>query len=278
MPWEETLGKLMERLGPARDLDFDIEGEIEALDRVGKEPLLAQWAQLPRHIQLRWLSLLVTRTRAVKDHSLSADIRAAVKTVISRYPSWAATHNPGHVNGLQLAHTPEGATWSDDARAHWDWLKTVRAEEPETASRQSYRAREKPRNKPSEENDDGCAVDPTWPLAAFVRGRHAVIVGGDQREKSRERLEACFGFASLEWSDTNAPRRIEALARRVEQRSVDLVIVLSRFISHSESKCVLDAAKAADVPWLLAESYSVTSIKSAMERFLMPAAALTKAP
>jgi len=36
----------------------------------------------------------------------------------------------------------------------------------------------------------------------------------------------------------------------VEQRSVDLVIVSSRFISHSESECVLDAAKAADVPWL----------------------------
>jgi hypothetical protein len=69
--------------------------------------------------------MLVARLRAVKDMSgLSPGVRLRVKDTIALCPPYAKQHPLGaHVNGLQLAHVPEGATWRSDALDWWDELE-----------------------------------------------------------------------------------------------------------------------------------------------------------
>jgi hypothetical protein len=51
--------------------------------------------------------MLVARTRALRDHApIAPQVTDLVKVVIARYPAWAKTHTPGHVNGLQVSTPP----------------------------------------------------------------------------------------------------------------------------------------------------------------------------
>ncbi|MEZ4238864.1 MAG: hypothetical protein R3F59_22470 [Myxococcota bacterium] len=71
----------------------------------------------------------------------------------------------------------------------------------------------------------------------------------------------------MEW-ELKEPRRLKGLAERVRSRSVDFVIVLRAFIGHAEQETVLDACRAADVPFVIVDSgYGVNQVKLAIERF-----------
>lgn len=265
--WTVTLDTLMTRVGAPRDLDVEIDDELDALDVVGREPLIASWPSLPRNVQQMWLGMLVARTRAVKSVSgLSAAQRARVKAVISRYPGWAADHQPGHVHGLRVDHGPIDGTWASDAQRLWGALKKLVDDE-----RLAPRATPSRRKRVEREETDEVSereIDPTWPLWASVRGRRALMVGGDPREPNRERLERAFGFASLDWPDIAGPRRVDAVVARIKRRTVDVVLVLAGFVDHKQSEPIVAAAKEAGVAWALADGYGTASVKSGLERFL----------
>lgn len=133
----------------------------------------------------------------------------------------------------------------------------------------------------AEEQDAACAAElsaptalalPTdWPFHSFVRGKRAAIIGGDPREEARQRLQAAFGFSELEWVGTEHGRGVQAVAAAVQGGSVDLVILLRRFIGHDVDRIVPPACKAAGVPWVSVErGYGFTQLRLAMERFLQP--------
>ncbi|MEZ4241996.1 MAG: hypothetical protein R3F59_38760 [Myxococcota bacterium] len=111
------------------------------------------------------------------------------------------------------------------------------------------------------------AVPDDWPFLALTEGKRAVIVGGDRRPRAAERIRGAFRFADVEW-ELKEPRRLKGLAERVRSRSVDFVIVLRAFIGHAEQETVLDACRAADVPFVIVDSgYGVNQVKLAIERF-----------
>ncbi len=59
--------------------------------------------------------MLVARTRGLKElPSVSQDTRARLSAIIKRYPPWAKTYNPGHVNGMQVKHSPARRSWAED--------------------------------------------------------------------------------------------------------------------------------------------------------------------
>jgi hypothetical protein len=106
-----------------------------------------------------------------------------------------------------------------------------------------------------------------WPFFTFTEGKQAVIVGGDRRPQAAERIRDAFRFEDVEW-EVKDPRRLRALAERVRSRSVDLVILLRSFISHAEQETVLDACRAASVPFVVVDAgYGVNQVKLAIERF-----------
>lgn len=117
-----------------------------------------------------------------------------------------------------------------------------------------------------------------WPCWDAVRGRHAVIVGGDLREEARQRIQDTFGFEGLEWITTDHARNVADLVGSIRSGGVNFVILLRRFIGHEVDRRVLPAARAADVPWVSVErGYGVQQIRQAIERFLTPPPAADEA-
>jgi hypothetical protein len=91
---------MMETVGPPRAIDASVEAieEVEALDAVATDELRDLWARLPKHGQQLWLSMLVARTRALRESaSAPRETLDRAKIVVARYPAWAKKHVPGHV-------------------------------------------------------------------------------------------------------------------------------------------------------------------------------------
>jgi hypothetical protein len=112
-----------------------------------------------------------------------------------------------------------------------------------------------------------------WAWRVHTEGKRAVVVGGeDQREDIRARAAVAFGFAALEWHPANQPKRLEVLARRAQQGSFDLVILLKRFISHRVEDILVKRCKKYGVRYLyLEQGYAPESLRRAIERYLPPA-------
>jgi len=115
--------------------------------------------------------------------------------------------------------------------------------------------------------DQADPIPEGWPLLELTEGKHAVILGGDPRPAAIERIHTAFRLRNLEWEESDV-RRVRALAERIRRRSVDLVIVLRRFISHREHDIVRPACQEAGVPICVVDTgYGVTQIRLAMERY-----------
>jgi hypothetical protein len=262
-----VLHELMETVGPPRSLEASVGiiDEVDALNDVATDDKQALWARLTKNTQQLWLSMLVARTRALKNlASVTPEMKSRVKVIISRYPPWAKEHAPGHVNGMQAKHEPMNGSWAQDARDDWDALNRLLGEEPVVRSPGA------PKKKPkrTERDDDGPEIDPAWRLLPTVRGRKAIIVGGDPREPNRERLERAFQLASLEWPPIDGPRKVDAIAERIHRGTYDIVLVLQPYVAHKQSNAIIEAAKESAVPWALVEGYGVSAVKLGLERFL----------
>jgi hypothetical protein len=272
--WENVLEELATHLGAPRELEVDHAEELEALDRVSEPPLVDAWAKLPGAIAQLWLAEIVARARALKDVSgLPAAERTRLSVVMRRFPEWAAEHRPGHVNGLRRDHVSQSESWAGDARDLWAELRARIGESaPKAAAKAKARAKKHGVSSVERDAESNRAIDSGWPLWPRVRGKRALLVGGDPREPNRERLEKLFELASLEWPDVAGPRKVEAVVGRIKKRTVDLVVVLMGFVDHKQSEPIVAAAKDAGVDWALADGYGSAQLRTGLERFLLPRA------
>jgi hypothetical protein len=269
-PWGINLHELLCLLGP-REEDLDapvaLAGELDALDEVATPERQTQWVRFPIEVQKHWLAHLVARTRAMRDHPSSETILERLKMIRAVYPAWAREYVPGHINGLQLKHTPIGKTWANDADDHWKALVAAVGHELPAARK----------NPPTRKTRERAVVEvePTiveadWPLLPFVRGKTALIVGGAPKEPNRDRLETYLRLATLEWPLVDGPRKVEAVAQRIGKGAYDLVIVIQALISHPEAERILDAAKASRTRWAMVDGYGAAAVKAGLERFVKP--------
>ncbi len=114
--------------------------------------------------------------------------------------------------------------------------------------------------------DAACPVPATWPHHHLTRGKVAVVLGGDSRPAALERLKSAFGFAELTWEGAE-PRRTASVVRRVEQGSVDMVLLLLRFIHHSHTDVLVPACKRTGVPLVQVETgYGVDAVRRAIDK------------
>ncbi len=84
-----------------------------------------------------------------------------------------------------------------------------------------------------------------WPGWPAVRGKHAAIAGGTPREDARIKLERAFALAELDWPEIANPRKVEGLVRRIENGTVDLVILIQNLITTSRRVCRPDRTRSA---------------------------------
>jgi len=270
-PWPVTLHELLCLLGP-RETDLGdavaLVDELDALDEVGTRDRQLQWVRFPIEVQKHWLSHLVARTRAMRDHPSSETVLGRLKRIRAVYPEWAREFVPGHVNGLQLKHVPICATWADDADDHWRALVEVVGQEVPQARKVPPTRKKKERPVVEEEPT---IVEADWPLLPVTRGKTALIVAGAPKEPNRDRLETYLRLATLDWPDIDGPRKVEAVAQRIAKGAYDLVIVNQAMISHPEAERILSAAKQGRVAWAMVDGYGVGAVKAGLERFVKPA-------
>ena len=110
-----------------------------------------------------------------------------------------------------------------------------------------------------------------WPWRDALRGKRAVMVGGDERAAARDRLISYFGLASLDWvrMQSGRLREVQALAQRVQGGTVDIVFALSRYASHNMDNILAAPCRAAGVPFIpLQHGYGVVGARVAVERFI----------
>ncbi|MCB9638451.1 MAG: hypothetical protein H6727_06025 [Myxococcales bacterium] len=105
----------------------------------------------------------------------------------------------------------------------------------------------------------------------LVRERHAVIIGGDEREQARERLETMLQLKNLEWipREGGNPRVLDRLEERIASGKVTLVLLLIRFIGHDTSR-IIQACKRANALWVpIDHGYGESRILHSLSYYLL---------
>lgn len=121
------LRTFLDLVGPLRELSTlaAIVDELDGLDAL--VDTMEKWPLLPKSVQRQLLAMVVARSRALKEtQGLSPGIRLRIRDVLSLCPPYAKK-NPmgGHINGLQAAHSPLGASWIADAQEFWMMLSAT---------------------------------------------------------------------------------------------------------------------------------------------------------
>lgn len=108
-----------------------------------------------------------------------------------------------------------------------------------------------------------------WPFAARVKGRRAAVVGGEHNGTRQHMLTEVFGFETLEWCDARDSEALEAMANRIQEHEVDLVLVLARHINQETTDLLLPACRHARVDWVMVRrGEGLPAMRGALERFL----------
>ncbi|MEZ4321895.1 MAG: hypothetical protein R3F61_30750 [Myxococcota bacterium] len=120
-----------------------------------------------------------------------------------------------------------------------------------------------------EQVQDAHSPVPTdWPHFGATLDKRAVVLGGDPRPQALDRIRDAFGFAEIDWELTDT-RRVDALATRVRKGSVDMVLLLKRFLPHTLQGMVQPACAEAGIPCVLVDTgYGVAAVRRSIDRAL----------
>lgn len=117
------------------------------------------------------------------------------------------------------------------------------------------------------EADDG-TLPTDWPHFERTRGTRALIVGGERREGTRQRIEQVFGFASVDW--VAPPARGEVtIVDRIGRGDVEHVLLLERFLGQDITVRLLPACERAQVlASRVGGGFGVSGVRAALEQRL----------
>ncbi|WP_230467574.1 DUF2325 domain-containing protein [Lujinxingia vulgaris] len=111
-----------------------------------------------------------------------------------------------------------------------------------------------------------------WPWHEVLQNSRVVMVGGDTRSEAQARIEKIFRPGSFEWIPVKKGenmRQVQALAGRMLQGSVDIVILLTDFLSHKASDQLTDAAGKSSVELVYCNrGYGVAQLREGIENFV----------
>lgn len=267
-----ALGRLLHDVGEPPSLfdDDDVRAELDKLDAVTSEEKMKRWDALRVDVLTSWLSMLVARGRAVREHiDPSSPLRGRLRDVLVRLPTYAARRRTGFINGMTPKHEPARGSWTADATHRLAELRELvtpppRSSEPAMPAMSAKRSRE---SRDGDEREDDGPID--WALREVAPRMRVLLFGGTPREDARANLERLLGLGEIEWPDSDRPRRMEALAERVAAKRFD-VVLMNRLVRHSEVEKLVAASKASGTPFTMVESggYGLEAVRHAIESAL----------
>ena len=135
--------------------------------------------------------------------------------------------------------------------------------------RKALEARE---NDPDEQKNK-VQLPEDWAWREKIESSRVLVVGGDSSPKAEERIEETFQPHQFDWvnvQDKKHARKVEAWADRIGQGNVDVIILLTEYISHSVSDVVVDAVKNSPQVELVFvnRGYGVEQIRQGIENFV----------
>ena len=170
------------------------------------------------------------------------------------------------IHGMSLKHVPaHTSSWKQEAE-HWVAKLEARVNlpAPQEASR---RARKRAPAKQAP------VIPDSWPWLHHTEGRKLVIVGGVKNEQARRRLERELR-CTLEWveCEKSGTKNIERLHERIDNATLDMVLLLKRYIGHNTSPHIASpASRSSHVKLIWVEhGYGIEQIKQAIESSLAP--------
>lgn len=117
-----------------------------------------------------------------------------------------------------------------------------------------------------EAQDKGRPVPSEWPHFDMTVDKRAVIIGGDPRPAALQRIQDAFGFADVQWEVADV-RRANTIGDRVRGGSIDMVLLLIRYINHRHQSVIKPACYEVGVPLIIVESgYGIDAVRRGIER------------
>ena len=112
-----------------------------------------------------------------------------------------------------------------------------------------------------------------WKWADKIESSRMLVVGADSRPGAEKRINETFQPAEFSWinvQDKKHARKVESWAKRIKQGNVDVVILLTDYVSHSVSDMVVDAVKDSPSAELVFvnRGYGVEQIRQGIENFV----------
>ncbi|WZO98550.1 hypothetical protein EP7_000130 [Isosphaeraceae bacterium EP7] len=104
-------------------------------------------------------------------------------------------------------------------------------------------------------------------LIAQTRGKDVLMIGGAVREDARRSLQRVFEFDELDWEPYEAarPAMLSSLEERIRNRTVDYVLILKEFVSHSVSGRLRPLCEEHGIPCLMIEhGYGASQVAEAL--------------
>lgn len=267
----ELLPRLLDELSPGEDLAIS---ERVLFGGLVRPDAMREWGELPREVLTALLHHVVARARAWSElmgAATRASTRPLVRRLFAELKQLRRQHDLAFIHGMGKKHRPRrAASWRAEAEAWWRELEAeVELPTPPAAPPRAPKPREGGASTPAARELE---VPARWPWLAYTRGKRVVLIGGDSRPRCRERLKADLRCRELEWIEQRSgggSRALQRCSQRIHHGTIDLLIILKRFVGHDITPHIVTPAKACDVRMVWVErGYGIAQIRQAAERHL----------
>jgi hypothetical protein len=157
----------------------------------------------------------------------------------------------------QLLQATESARRSKDRDKDQEPPRPDRDRGRERERERPLRAPERPHDETRDDAALAASASAHEDLLMATQGLRALMIGGSVREEIRRSLLRHFDFDRIDWEPSGdegpGPDLVEAIERRVRDRSVDLVLILKGFVGDHVSERLRPLCEQQGIPCLLVE-------------------------
>jgi hypothetical protein len=143
--------------------------------------------------------------------------------------------------GMAKNHSPKhGDSWIDDARHLLDRVVV----EPAPAASPTPKPHA-PKKESHHEDEHDAPVEPAVNPLPLAKGQRWIMIGANPSETKRAHFEQLFELSDLEWVevDKKSINRTNTVVQRMQNGTVDVVLIVGKFCSHKVSKKIRAAHK-----------------------------------
>ncbi len=260
-------------------------GQIQALARE-VEASLNSFGVLAKMEQYAQLKIWIGRFRlyqAIGDDGGGEDPpQPQAQRVFHQLKTLSKQYEPGYIEAFRHDYTTDWSAYI--AEAQEQLLQAIesarRPKDPKDREKDKDKDNEHPRpardaGRPHDVARDDAPPPPPEDLLSATHGRRALLIGGSVREDVRRTLLRLFDFDRIDWepSGDSGPDLLDAIERRICDRSVDLVLILKGLVGDHVPDRLRPLCEQHGIPCLLVEhGPGPTQVGDALRRGLLRSA------